>query len=418
MWRVAPLFVILGCDPYHAWPESGTYFPYRYTPEADLEDYERVRWETETWTPEADLVSAALYLVKANYHRPGAPLQTRFHFGQTRAGLPPLQPDHLTVSMVGDVMWTGGGWSETYAEVADLLDGDVRIGNLETPTSPEHTTGQGDLGLYAFNASPEILDGLPLDVLQLNNNHTLDAGDRGLDLTLAEIESRGIAYTGVDRHLIQTVDGTAVAFLAYTWGLNDPTAQTSHELFEIPFGHLDEVPSLDRVGDDVDAAVAEGAQLVFAMVHWGFEYEYYADPHFMVLGREILAQGVDVVVGSGPHVVEPPEWCAINIPAAIPGVGQCSLRSRDGKARFGAIFYSLGNFGTAMPTIQSETGIVATVSVVPGIGVTGMDWQAVTSVPQNSGEKLFPLSSLVEEGNDYQAEESRLIQHLGPGWRR
>jgi len=417
MRRVAPLLFILACDPYHAWPEAGTYFPYRYTDQSDLEDYEKVRWETETWTPASDPTSAALYLLKANYHRPGAPIETQFHFGQSRAGLPPLQADALTVSMVGDVMWTGGGWSETYDEVAALLDGDLRIGNLETPLSTEHPTDQGALGLYAFNASPDLLDGLPLDVVQLNNNHTLDAGDQGLALTLAEVESRGMSHTGVDGYAIRTVGGTSVAFLSYTWGLNEP-AESAYDLNIVPFGQLDDPVSLDRVAEDVDQVVAEGAQLVFAMVHWGFEYEYYADPHFMKLGREILAQGVDVVVGSGPHVVEPPEWCAINIPAAVPGVGQCALRSRDGEARFGAIFYSLGNFGTAMPTVQAETGLVATVSLVPGVGVTGMGWEAVSSVKQNQGERLFRLSSLAEEDSVYAEEEARLIRHLGPGWRR
>ena len=418
MWRVVPVLFIVGCDPYHAWPQAGSYFPYRYTEVDGLEDYERVRWETETWTPSTDLQSAAQYLLKANYHRPGAPEETLFHFGRTRSSLPPVQRDDLTINFVGDVMWTGGGWADTYSEVADLLDGDLRVGNLETPTSPDLPTGQGDLGLYAFNASPEMLDGLPLDVVQLNNNHTLDGGDEGLDRTIEEIESRGIDYTGVDRQLVRDVGGTKVAFLAYTWGLNTPDEPTEHELFIIPFGHLDEKINLDRVGQDTEAAVADGAELVVAMVHWGFEYEYYADPHFMVLGRGLLAEGVDLVVGTGPHVPEPPEYCAINIPAAEPGVGQCSLRSKDGAARFGAILYSLGNFGSAMPTIQAETGLVATVSLVPGSGVTGLGWEAVSSVGQNAGEKLFPLASLVEEGNDYEAEEIRLNQHLGTAWKR
>jgi len=418
MWRVVPLLFIVGCDPYEAWPDPGSYFPYTYTAQKDLEDYEHVRWETETWAPETDFQSAALYLFKATYHRPWAPDETLFHYGRTRGGLPPLQSDDLTVSFVGDVMWTGGGWADTYTEVADLLDGDLRVGNLETPTSPDHPTGQGDLGLYAFNASPEILDGLPLDVLQLNNNHTLDATDVGLDLTLAEVESRGFDHTGIDRQLVREVEGTPIAFLAYTWGTNTPDEPTEHELHIIPFGHTDEKIPLDRVAEDVDLAIAEGAQLIVAMVHWGFEYEYYADPHFMVLGRRLLAQGVDVVVGTGPHVAEPPEWCAVNIPAAIPGVGQCSLTSRDGNPRFGAILYSLGNFGTVMPTVQAETGIIATVSLLPGFGVTGMGWQAVTSVVQNDGEKLFPLASLVEEGNEYEAEEIRLNQHLGTSWKR
>ena len=70
---LAVLLCLAGCDPYAAWPDDGSYFPYEYTPESDLEAYEEVRFETETWDPVDDLDMAGLYLLKSVNHRPGAP---------------------------------------------------------------------------------------------------------------------------------------------------------------------------------------------------------------------------------------------------------------------------------------------------------------------------------------------------------
>jgi len=208
------LTLLTGCDPYGDWPEEGTYFPYVYTPETDLEPYEEVRWETESWDPAEDLQQAGQYLLKLQHHRPGAPLESIEHFDAHRPTLPALGAG-VRLNFVGDVMWLGENWSEFALPVADLLDGDLRIGNLETPTSPDHPTAQEDLDLYTFNAPPEVLDSLPLDVVQLNNNHSVDIGEDGLEATIVEVEARGLQHTGVDGHATVEVGGLRIALLSY-----------------------------------------------------------------------------------------------------------------------------------------------------------------------------------------------------------
>ena len=41
-----------------------------------------------------------------------------------------------------DAMWVGGNWANIADPVADLLDGDLAVANLETPTSPLASTEQ------------------------------------------------------------------------------------------------------------------------------------------------------------------------------------------------------------------------------------------------------------------------------------
>lgn len=409
--------LLAACDPYGGWPEPESRFPYVYTPQEDLEPYEEVRWETETWDPSEDTTQAGQYLLKLAYHRPGAPVEELEHFDLVRPDLPPLG-DGLRLSFVGDIMWLGGNWAEFADPAAHLLDGDLRIGNLETPTSPEHPTDQESLGLYTFNAPTELLDGLPLDVLQLNNNHSMDVGADGLSATVAEVQARGFVATGVDEHATVEVGGARVALLSYTWGLNGRDAPADHELFVVPFGHLEETLDLTGMAADIAAARQAGADLVVVMPHWGFEYEYYADPHFMVLGRRMVAAGADLVVGHGPHVVQPPEWCRVNQPEFVPGIGQCSLRTDDGEPRDAAILYSLGNFDTMQPTVPVRTGLVATVSWDSAQGLTGLGWRAITTVAVDGRRWVQPLDAMVDEDVDFLVEALRLDDHLGTGWKR
>ncbi|MDP2304950.1 MAG: CapA family protein [Pseudomonadota bacterium] len=414
--------LLAACTPapkvgYDAWPEPTEVYPWVYTPEADLEPYEEVRWETETWDPGSDTEQVGFYLFKALNHRKGAPEESLEHFSIMRDTLPPVSTgaDDVSLSFVGDVMWMGENWSTFALPAAGLLDGDLRIGNLETPTDPGRATEPSDLGLYTFNAPPEMLDGLPLDVLQLNNNHSLDVEDAGLEATIAEVEARGFLHTGIDGRGAFTSSGGGVGFLSYTWGVNRRDITSAHDLNIIPFGHLDGEPDLTSLGEDIAFAKENGLGSVVVLVHWGFEYEYYPDPHFMQIGRRIVALGADLVVGEGPHVAQPAEICHVNNPAVIPGIGTCSVRTEDGEPRTAAILYSLGNFGTTMPTVPCQTGIVATVTLDPD--VTGLGWAGAITVDGEQGLEVVPLEGALDD-LERAAESERLDAHLGVGWKR
>ncbi len=383
-------------------------FPYTYTPQTDLEDYEEVRFETETWDPLTDIDQTLLYTQKSVLHRKSAPQEALEHFEVMRPKIPPLGVG-TQLDFVGDVMWIGDNWSTFLDPVAGLLDGDLRIGNLETPVDPDQPTDKDDLPLYAFNAPPEILEGLPLDVLQLNNNHTMDLGNASVTATLAQVDAHGFQRTGIDSHLAVG----EIAFLSFTWGLNNRVDSPDRELFIVPFGHLDEAIDLTSIGEAITSARAAGAASVVLLLHWGFEYEYYSDPHFMVLAREMIALGADLIVGEGPHVVQPPEICAVN-QGETAGIGTCAVEDGTGVPRNAAILYSLGNFGTTMETLPCQTGIVGSVTLNPD--VTGLGWQAAVTAAGAEGIEVVPASG--SDDPDVVEELQRLDALLGTGWKR
>ncbi len=414
LWILSVGLLAAGCDPFARWPSAPDAFPWVFTPRADLLPYEEVRVETETWQPLVDAEQTALYVQKSVLHRPGAPAEVELHFADLRDQLPPLVPSDPTLSFVGDVMWLGDNWSQFADPVADRLDGVLRLGNLETPVSASHPTDRAELGLYDFNAPLDILDGLPLDVVQINNNHSLDVGDDGLEQTYKALTGRGFLPLGKDGNLAAAglSDDVSVAVATYTWGVNGHTS-VEHDLAIIPFGHLDAPIDLSRVADDLQLARDVGATHSVVMLHWGYEYEYWPDPHFMQLAREIIALGADVVVGHGPHVVQPAELCTVDIPVAVPGMGRCSVRSIEGRPRIAAVLYSLGNFGTTMATLQAQVGLIGSVSL-DSFGVSGLGWEAVVSV---DGPTVVPIESRLDDPAVL-SELERLDRHLGTSWKR
>lgn len=416
--RCWPLVLLIaGCDPYAAWPDPRDTFPWGVVDDQELEDWERVRWEEGPWDPETEPLYNGMYLQKALFHRKGTPTEAVYHWGLMRARLPPLTGDGIRLSLVGDVLPTGDPPTDPTGALP-LLDGHLRVGNLETPVAPSVQVGEGPPGVPRFNAPLQLLDQLPLDLVQVTNNHSLDAGDAGLEETIALLAERGVPGIGVDGSwaAVDLGGGDLLAFLAYTWGVNDPEATSIHDLGIVPFGQPGRVP-LDRVRDDIAAIRAEGASLVVVMVHWGYEYEYHPDPHFLKIGRGLVEAGADLVVGSGPHTPQPAEWCTVNVPASPPGVGSCSVRTADGRARYAAILYSLGNFGTDQPTLPLQVGLVAQVELAPDVGVIGMGWQAVAALPGDQPQQLAPLGDLLDD-EAYAAESARLDAHLGARWRR
>ncbi|MEZ4236386.1 MAG: CapA family protein [Myxococcota bacterium] len=418
MRRIVALLLLAGCDPYAAWPDPHDVFPWGVAPEEDLPDYALVRVETETWTPLVDLPETAMYIQKSVEHKPSAPAEELQHFAVMRSQLPALQAGPR-LSLVGDVMRFSGNWAHFADDAAPLLDGDLRAGNLETPVSDLHPVDRPSW--------PPTTASTPSTARQAARR----AARRRAGHEQPHHRSRRCrpgAHPRARRRLGAAARGRRRPagagagrrrdrqLVAFTWGLN-AHGPTAHDLHVVPFGHLGERIDLAPIRAAVQAARDDGADVVAVMVHWGYEYEYYPDPHFLQLGRRIVSLGADLVVGSGPHAVEPAEICEVNRPLAPPGRGRCSVRDDRGLPRTAAILYSLGDFGTALATVPLQVGLVASVSLDPDRGVTGLGWQAVASVAEGGGQRLVPLEDLADDPA-YADEAARLAQLLGVRWRR
>jgi poly-gamma-glutamate synthesis protein (capsule biosynthesis protein) len=134
----------------------------------------------------------------------------------------------------------------------------------------------------------------------LANNHALDFGTAALDDCAARLFQEQIQPIGVGKpgsstytpSFFSMLDGKKMALLAISAVVPAADAQIAG--------------AADRVG--MNAAIASArshANLVVCLLHWGVENSEYVTDEQRELARWLIDHGVDLVVGSHPHCVQP-----------------------------------------------------------------------------------------------------------------
>lgn len=230
----------------------------------------------------------------------------------------------------------GFDYLTTLTEIAPYWkSADFAVVNLETTLIdlPPYTG-------YPMFRSPDAIVGALREAgvthLALANNHSMDNGLQGVMHTIGAIKAAGLKYVGV--WLAQdTVSGIEymqkgrfkVALLNYTYGTNGMRVPHGVEV-----GLLDTIQILA----DISRVRADGASHVIAFLHWGDEYQRTANQAQIDFARWCRESGVDVVIGSHPHVVQ-----------------QIDPRQQ--------VVYSLGNFVSNQRERYKNTGISVRVSL-------------------------------------------------------
>ena len=183
---------------------------------------------------------------------------------------------------------------------------DLAICHLEVPVAPP---GRSLSGYPAFAIPAEVADGIHRtgwDRCSTASNHTNDQGTAGIVATLDALDAAGVGHSGTARTLeeasappLTDVGGVSVAHLSYTWGFNaTPPAEPWMANMIDP----------DLILADAAHARASGAAIVVVSVHWGDEYDTTGTTGQRALAERLLASpDVDLIVGHGPHVLQPIE---------------------------------------------------------------------------------------------------------------
>lgn len=239
----------------------------------------------------------------------------------------------------------GYDYDHCFSLVKEHIDhADLAIGNLEVTLggAPYH-------GYPQFSAPDEYLYAIKdagFDILATANNHSLDRRRYGLERTLTLIDSAGLVSVGTyhdadDRSrrypLIVEKNGLRIAFLCATYGTNG-IAETPPNI----------VNKLNRkeLAEDIHAARSMKADVIIAIVHWGNEYEQQPSNEQRDLAHWLITQGVDHIIGSHPHVIQPIEL--------IPYSEYPSNH---------AIIYSLGNYVSNMSITHGTVGLAVTLTI-------------------------------------------------------
>ncbi|RJE88441.1 CapA family protein [Paenibacillus sp. 1011MAR3C5] len=232
--------------------------------------------------------------------------------------------ESIHLAAVGDIMFhnaqlesarvaTGGyDFKPVFEQVKPIIEAaDIAIANFETTTAG--TDPYKHQGYPRFNSPDEAVDALKeagFDILTTANNHSLDTGKQGVTRTLDTIQSRGLATVGTyatrpdTRVLLKEVKGIKLAFLSYTESLNGLESLMTPEELDAMVNKVDEA----KIQEDVAYAKAQGADLILASLHWGNEYEREPSTGQVNLAQRLSSFGVDIILGSHPHVIQKSEW--------------------------------------------------------------------------------------------------------------
>ena len=171
-------------------------------------------------------------------------------------------------------------------KVADtLLTADIAVGNLESqlfPWCPVLTSG---MRLCGGSRAVESLTHAGIDVVSVANNHSHDFGKKAFDTSVALLKKNGIAVAGLGpRPALVERNGVRFAFLAYS--------------------PVERRISLKRITSNIRAA-KKRADVIVVFVHWGVEYNNKPDEDQVALAEFMASKGVNLIIGSHPHVVQP-----------------------------------------------------------------------------------------------------------------
>lgn len=253
----------------------------------------------------------------------------------------------LHLPIINSARQANGGFDfrPIFAHIAPILQkGDIAVAVLETVLAG--VENKGFTGYPLFNSPDEIVDALlwsGIDLVFTAHNHSLDRGESGVLRTQKILRQYGMAYVGTNtgpeydsRVNLQIVNGFRMAFLSYTTFTNGLPSPKGKDWVVNRFQH-------DKVLQDIDLARQKGADVIICALHAGAEYQVKPDAVQKEAANFLMEHGVDLVLGSHPHIIQPMEWR--------------NRMSNEG-LDIGLVAFSLGNFLSNQQWRYSDCGLV------------------------------------------------------------
>lgn len=268
----------------------------------------------------------------------------------------------IDILAVGDIMFhmpqinsasLGGDeydFSPVFKYVREYIqEADLSLANYETVTLSDRDYS----GFPRFNSPIETVEALKdtgFDILSTANNHSLDQGKTGIISTIEAIRSEGLIHVGTNMDkdlepLVVDVEGIRVGILSYTYGLNGLDSLLSAEEMSYMINLIDE----EKIQEEIKYLKNNNVDIIISYIHWGHEYHHEPSQQQMNLGKKLVEWGVNIVLGSHPHVVQKSEIIELN-----------------GKDNF--IIYSMGNFLSnqreiTMGNSYTEDGVMVKINI-------------------------------------------------------
>jgi poly-gamma-glutamate capsule biosynthesis protein CapA/YwtB (metallophosphatase superfamily) len=252
-----------------------------------------------------------------NDNPPQPPLETSTP-PQATPELEATEESVITITFAGDSMMAGKvadivkreGFQYPFQDSAPIFaNSDITMLNLETALS-EH--GEAKEKEYTFRSDPLMAPSLKeagVDIVSVANNHALDFGQDAFLDTLKHLRQAEVAYVGGGKNreeayapIRKYLYGKSISFFGFSrvlaeadWhaGKNHPGMASAYD------------PSLvyEAIATEINQS-----DYTIVYLHWGKELAEEPLPYQVELAHGLIDRGVDLVIGSHPHVLQGLEW--------------------------------------------------------------------------------------------------------------
>ena len=260
-----------------------------------------------------------------------------------------------------------------------IKDYDLAYYNQET------ILGGTELGLSTyplFNSPYEVGDAFidaGFNLVSLATNHTIDKGERGVLNSRnywnqqADVLAAGSysSFEERDKVVIKEVNGIKYAFLSYTTYTNGLIVPTGKE-------YLVNVYSEDLIKEEI-TRYRDQVDLLMVAMHWGTEYMTYPTNEQKEISKYLASLGVDLIIGTHPHVIEPIEYIDDTL-----------------------VIYSLGNFISSQIGVERLTGLMLSLNIKKEEyhGKTTISFEDIEGTliytDRNNGYIVYPYDMLTD----------------------
>lgn len=244
----------------------------------------------------------------------------------------------IKISVAGDWAPVSGNTSKIlidqkenyYKELNHIFeDSDINIVNLETVIGTKEGKHSNKFG-RSFIDSEETLQTLlhsHINLACLANNHIMDYGKEGLESTISALNKININHIGA-ANSIQKIykpfliekNNTKVAII------NVADGEMCNEKYNNGIGAAD-IESY-KVFDTIREYKSQG-YIIMLIVHAGIEFLPVPAPYIQKIYRNFVDEGVDILIGHHPHVVQGVE--IYNNKPIIYSIGHFSIFRKDSR---------------------------------------------------------------------------------------
>ena len=299
---------------------------------------------------------------------------------------------------------------------------DLAIGNLEVTFGGEESGSYK--GYPAFNTPDALADNIKdagIGLLLTANNHSYDTGLKGLKRTAEVLSEKNISYTGTRqssdqaKYIIKEVNGIKIGIANFTYETTNKDSEAgrkylngiklSNEANNLinSFSYT----NIESFYTEVEAIVKDmslnGAEFISFYMHWGEEYQLKANTWQKSIAQRLSNMGVDMIIGSHPHVVQPIELiyseegdnttvCVYSLGNAVSNQRRELISScRTGHTEDGIIFsYTLEKYNDGTVTLSAVDAIPTWVNKYQGS--TGYQYTIYPIENENSGSTNYQFT--------------------------